>query len=115
MMKSLLGKNFSDPEVQQEIQKLPFKVVPLEDDHIGIEVYYDGDNRIFTPEHITAILLNHCCELAQKANKTSGKADVVISVKIPLYVYCRSLLSGMTLNVVPCIMLLKLLVLSACV
>ena len=41
-MKSLLGKNFSDPEVQEEIKKLPFKIVPLEDDHIGIEVNYDG-------------------------------------------------------------------------
>ena len=29
-MKSLLGKNFSDPEVQEEMKKLPFKIVPLE-------------------------------------------------------------------------------------
>ena len=80
MMKSLLGKNFSDPEVQEEMKKLPFKIVPLEDDHIGIEVNYDGENRVFTPEHITAILLNHCCELAQKGSKNVGKPDIVISV-----------------------------------
>lgn len=86
MMKSLLGKNFSDPEVQEEMKKLPFKIVQMEDDHIGIEVNYDGENRVFTPEHITAILLNHCCELAQKANKSSGKADVVISVQISFVV-----------------------------
>ena len=80
MMKSLLGKNFHDPEVQEEMKKLPFKLVPLEDDHIGIEVYYDGQQRTFTPEQITAILLNHCAVLAQKGSKTSGKAEVVISV-----------------------------------
>ena len=110
MMKYLLGKNFSDPEVQQEIKKLPFKVIPLEDDHIGIEVNYDGKDCVFTPEHITAILLNHCCDLAQKANKTSGKADVVISVCVDIRIHYRYLLSGMMLNVVLCIMLLKLLV-----
>ena len=79
-MKSLLGKHFSDPDVQEEKKKLPFKLVPMEDDHIGIEVFYDGAQRTFTPEQITAILLNHCAVLAQKENKTSGKSDVVISV-----------------------------------
>lgn len=80
MLKSLLGKNYSDPEVQEEMKKLPFKLVQMEGDHIGIQVNYDGEDRVFTPEHITAVLLNHCNELAQKTNKTSGKADVVISV-----------------------------------
>ena len=112
MMKSLLGKNFSDPEVQEEMKKLPFKIVPLEDDHIGIEVNYDGENRIFTPEHITAILLNHCCELAQKGSKNVGKPDIVISVSFFYYfiLFNRFLLFGMMLNVVLCIMHLKLLV-----
>ena len=86
-MKSLLGKNFSDPEVQEEMKKLPFKIVPLEDDHIGIEVNYDGENRVFTPEHITAILLNHCCELAQKGSKNVGKPDIVISVFFNIIFY----------------------------
>ena len=80
LMKSLLGKHFSDPDVQEEKKKLPFKLVPMEDDHIGIEVFYDGAQRTFTPEQITAILLNHCAVLAQKDGKTSGKSDVVISV-----------------------------------
>lgn len=80
MMKSLLGKHFSDPEVQQDMKKLPFKLVALEDDHIGCEVFYDGEMRTFTPEQITAVLLNHCCNLAQKNTKAAGKAEVVISV-----------------------------------
>ena len=80
MMKSLLGKNFSDPEVQEEMKKLPFKLVPMENDHIGISVFYNGENRVLTPEHITAILLNHCCDLAKKASKHTGNSDVVISV-----------------------------------
>ena len=80
MMKSLLGKHFSDPEVQKDMKKLPFKIVPLEDDHIGCEVFYDGETRTFTPEQITAILISHCANLAQKNSKTPGKAEVVISV-----------------------------------
>ena len=70
MMKILLGKHFSDPEVQKDMKKLPFKIVPLEDDHIGCEVFYDGETRTFTPEQITAILINHCAKLAQKNSKT---------------------------------------------
>ena len=79
-MKSLLGRNYSDPEVQEEMKKLPFKLVPLENDHIGISVNYGGETRVLTPEHITAILLRHCCSLAQKSSKHSGNSDVVISV-----------------------------------
>ena len=91
MMKSLLGKNYSDPEVPEEMKKLPLKIVPLEDDHIGIEVNYDGENRVFTPEHITAILLNHCCELAQKGSKNVGKPDIVISVFFSYYILLYSI------------------------
>lgn len=80
MMKSLLGRNYSDPEVQEEMKKLPFKLVPLENDHIGISVTYCGETRVLTPEHITAILLRHCCSLAQKSSKHTGNSDVVISV-----------------------------------
>lgn len=37
-VKSLLGRKFSDPYVQEEIKHLPYKVVELPGDAIGIKV-----------------------------------------------------------------------------
>ena len=36
--KHLIGGKFSDPAVQEEIKRLPFKVVEQHDDRIGIKV-----------------------------------------------------------------------------
>lgn len=36
--KHLLGKQFSDPAVQEEIKRLPYKVVEQPGDRIGIQV-----------------------------------------------------------------------------
>lgn len=37
-IKRLLGRKWSEKEVQEEIARLPFKVVQLPDDEIGVEV-----------------------------------------------------------------------------
>jgi hypothetical protein len=57
-VKRLLGRKFSDPEVQADIAShLFYKVVPLAGDEIGVEVNYADETKVFTPVEITAMLL----------------------------------------------------------
>ncbi|KAK8810452.1 hypothetical protein WA158_007027 [Blastocystis sp. Blastoise] len=79
----LIGHSYSEDFIQNEIKRLPYKVIQLENDKIGIQVQYNDTKQVFSPEQITAMILAHCCELAQKAQNNYAKPDVVIA--IPAY------------------------------
>ncbi|KAK8812360.1 hypothetical protein WA158_007594 [Blastocystis sp. Blastoise] len=79
-LKKILGRKFSDPIIQEEMKLVPFKIVQLENDEVGIEIEYGGKNEIFSPEQIMAIILKHCCDLVKKDEKTNNDPSVVISV-----------------------------------
>nr|UPH95343.1 heat shock protein A4 isoform 2 [Mythimna separata] len=77
--KRLLGRKFSDPYVQKELKHFPFKVEQRPDDGIGIRVNYLGEDNVFTPEQITAMLFTKLKDSATIALQTPIN-DCVISV-----------------------------------
>ncbi|CAK1551751.1 unnamed protein product [Leptosia nina] len=77
--KRLLGRKFSDPYVQKELKHFPFKVEPRPDGGIGIRVNYLGEDNVFSPEQITAMLFTKLRESAAIALQTPIN-DCVISV-----------------------------------
>ncbi|XP_053973467.1 97 kDa heat shock protein isoform X2 [Hylaeus anthracinus] len=78
--KRLLGRKYNDPQVQRELQMLPFKVTQQADGGgIGIHVQYLGEEQIFTPEQITAMLFTKLKDISEAALQTVVN-DCVISV-----------------------------------
>ncbi|KAJ2950678.1 hypothetical protein O0L34_g8937 [Tuta absoluta] len=77
--KRLLGRKFSDPHVQKELRTFPFKVEQRADGGIGIRVNYLGEDNVFSPEQITAMLFTKLKETATTSLQTPIN-DCVISV-----------------------------------
>ncbi|XP_033213436.1 97 kDa heat shock protein [Belonocnema kinseyi] len=77
--KRLLGRKHNDPFAQQELQALPFKTSQQADGNIGIHVQYLGEEHIFSPEQITAMLFTKLKEISETALQTVVN-DCVISV-----------------------------------
>ncbi|XP_047522374.1 heat shock 70 kDa protein 4L isoform X1 [Pieris napi] len=77
--KRLLGRKFSDPYVQKELKHFPYKVEPRPDGGIGIRINYLGEDNVFSPEQITAMLFTKLKESAAIALQTPIN-DCVISV-----------------------------------
>ncbi|XP_062514689.1 heat shock 70 kDa protein 4-like [Corticium candelabrum] len=80
--KHLIGGKFSDPAVQEEIKRLPFKVVEQHDDRIGIKVTYLGEEQVFSPEQIMSILL---VQLKKTAESSLNMKVTDCVVSIPLF------------------------------
>jgi len=81
-IKRLIGKKWNQEDVQNEIKNLPYKVVQVGDNNIGIQVLYKGEVQIFSPEQLAAIIFTNMKTIVENDNPTAVK-DVVIS--IPLY------------------------------
>ncbi|XP_047545505.1 heat shock 70 kDa protein 4L isoform X4 [Vanessa atalanta] len=77
--KRLLGRKYSDPHVQKELKHFPFKVEQRTDGGIGIRVNYLGEDNVFSPEQITAMLFTKLKDVAATALQTQVN-DCVISV-----------------------------------
>ncbi|KAG5358068.1 Heat shock protein 70 1 [Yarrowia sp. B02] len=76
--KRLIGRKFSDEEVQTDAKHFPFKIV----DKAGkpnIEVEFKGETKVFTPEEISSMILTKMKETAE--GYLGGKvSDAVITV-----------------------------------
>ena len=77
-VKRLLGKKFSNPQVQGDIKKLPYEVTQGPDDAILINVDYLGERQSFTPEQIVAALIVDTKTIAEVDG--SPVSDCVLSV-----------------------------------
>lgn len=77
--KRLLGRKFNDPQVQKEKRFLPYNITAQPDGSIGIHVQYLGEEHIFSPEQITAMLFTKLKEISETALQTAVN-DCVISV-----------------------------------
>jgi len=53
-----VGRNFSDPEVQEAIKELPYEVVD-QDGQIKIKIHTNGEDMAVTPEEVSAMILQH--------------------------------------------------------
>lgn len=78
--KRLIGRRFSDPCVQADIGLWPFTVVSGEnDDKPMIQVSYDGETRLFSPEDISAMVLSKMKKIAEDFLNCDVR-DAVITV-----------------------------------
>nr|AXU24961.1 heat shock protein 70-7 [Cyrtorhinus lividipennis] len=76
--KRLLGRQYNDPHVQNEIKNLPFNVQNFQG-QIGIKVNYMNEEQVFTPEQIAAMLFTKLKDTSEQALKSKVN-DCVISV-----------------------------------
>ncbi|RIA88208.1 heat shock protein 70 family [Glomus cerebriforme] len=79
--KRLIGRRFSDKEVQQDIKHFPFKVIDKDGKPV-IQVTVKGEERIFTPEEISAMVLGKMKEIAESY---LGKKVTHAVVTVPAY------------------------------
>ncbi|CAL6116192.1 Cytosolic_heat shock protein 70 [Hexamita inflata] len=77
--KRLIGRHFSDKEVQDDIKHYSFKVVADSDDKPMIQVNYKGETKRFSPEEISSMVLLKMKQCAQDFLGIEVK-DAVITV-----------------------------------
>lgn len=63
--KRLIGRRFSDPSVQNDMKLWPFKVVPGAGDKPMIVVTYKGEEKTFSAEEISSMVLIKMREVAE--------------------------------------------------
>jgi len=63
-VKRLIGRKFNDPNVQKDRKLLPYKIIDKDGAPV-IEVLVKGEKKIFTPEQISAIILEKMKEVAE--------------------------------------------------
>ncbi|MCO5578136.1 hypothetical protein L7F22_031974 [Adiantum nelumboides] len=80
-IKRLLGRKFNDPEVQQDLCRLPFKVTEGPDGYPLVHVEYLGESRSFTPTQILGMILSNLKSIAEKNLQTSV-SDCVIGIPV---------------------------------
>ncbi|KAF0304168.1 Heat shock protein 4 [Amphibalanus amphitrite] len=77
--KRLMGRKYRDPHVTRVLADLPNTFVETEDGGVGVKVQYMGEDAVFRPEQLTAMLFTKLKETAEAALKIKV-VDVVISV-----------------------------------
>ena len=75
--KRLIGKNFDDPKVQSDMKHFPFKVVNRSNKPV-ISVQFMGEDKEFTPEEISSMVLSKMKEIAEsRIGRKLNKDDYV--------------------------------------
>ncbi|KAN0021551.1 hypothetical protein ACTFIU_010158 [Dictyostelium citrinum] len=77
--KRLIGRKFSDNEVQNDMKHWPFKVIPNEKDKPLIQVEFKGETKTFSPEEISSMVLSKMKEIAESyLGKTVSNAVITV-------------------------------------
>ncbi|KAH6819554.1 heat shock protein 70B [Perilla frutescens var. frutescens] len=63
--KRLIGRRFSDPSVAADMKLWPFKVVPGPGEKPMIQVQFKGEEKQFSPEEISSMVLTKMREIAE--------------------------------------------------
>merc|ERR1711959_689435 len=77
--KRLIGRKFNDPVVQSDTKHWPFKVVAKDGDKPHIQVQFKGEEKTFSPEEISSMILTKMKEVGEALTGKSVK-DVVVTV-----------------------------------
>merc|ERR1712057_88431 len=75
----LIGRKFNDPVVQSDMKHWPFKVVAKDGDKPHIQVQFKGEEKTFSPEEISSMVLTKMKETGEAFTGKSVK-DVVVTV-----------------------------------
>ncbi|KAL9274251.1 Heat shock 70 kDa protein 14-like protein [Drosera capensis] len=81
-IKRLIGRPFSDPELQKDIKGLPFTVTEGPDGFPLIHARYLGESRTFTPTQVLGMVFSNLKGIAEK-NLNAAVVDCCIG--IPVY------------------------------
>ncbi|KAG6390733.1 hypothetical protein SASPL_148478 [Salvia splendens] len=81
-IKRLIGRQFSDPELQRDLKSLPFSVTEGPDGYPLIHARYLGESKAFTPTQVLGMLFSNLKSIAEK-NLNSAVVDCCIG--IPVY------------------------------
>ncbi len=77
--KRLIGRKFDDPCVQHDLKNFPFKIEGDKNGSCSIKVSYEGEEKSFVPEEISAMILTKMKETAESyLGKTVKKAVVTV-------------------------------------
>ncbi|GBE80738.1 heat shock protein 70 [Sparassis latifolia] len=77
--KRLIGRQFNDAEVKEDMQHWPFKVVPKPDGRPAVEVDNGGKKQIFSAEELSSMVLVKMRETAEQyLNKKVNHAVVTV-------------------------------------
>ena len=63
-IKRLMGLRYSDKALQDELKRLPYKVVD-QDNRPYVEVQFKGETKLFSPEEISAMILSKMKQIAE--------------------------------------------------
>jgi len=77
--KRLIGRQFTDKEVQSDMKQFPFKVVNGRNNKPEISVEYKGERKQFLPEEISSMVLTKMKEVAE-AYLGQKVTDAVVTV-----------------------------------
>ncbi|XP_014665007.1 PREDICTED: 97 kDa heat shock protein-like [Priapulus caudatus] len=77
--KKLIGRNFDDPRLQREKDFLPYDIVRQPDGSTGVKVQYLGEEQVFSPQQIMAMMLTKLKDVTESGLKAKVN-DCVISV-----------------------------------
>ncbi|CAN4111083.1 unnamed protein product [Withania somnifera] len=81
-VKRLIGRKFDDPEVQKIIKMLPFNVVDKDGKpYVQVRIK-DGDVKVFSPEEISAMILQ---KMKETAEAYLGKSIKHAVITVPAY------------------------------
>ncbi|KAJ0745130.1 putative Heat shock protein 70 family [Helianthus annuus] len=81
-IKRLIGRPFSDPELQQDLKALPFAVTEGPDGFPLIHAQYLGETKTFTPTQVMGMVFSNMKTIAEK-NLNAAVVDCCIG--IPIY------------------------------
>ncbi|KZV47883.1 heat shock 70 kDa protein 15-like [Dorcoceras hygrometricum] len=81
-IKRLIGRQFSDPELQLDLKSLPFSVTEGPDGYPLIHAHYLGEVRTFTPTQVLGMVFSNLKSIAEK-NLNAAVVDCCIG--IPVY------------------------------
>ena len=81
-IKRFMGRKFNDPVVQEEMKRVPYKVVRADGDRVKVEVTYKGEVKQFSAEEISAMILSNMKETAE--NFLGHKVTKAV-VTVPAY------------------------------
>lgn len=79
--KRLIGRKFTDSSVQEDVKHFPYKVVN-QDGKPMIQVEFRGEEKVFTPEEISAMILT---KMKETAESYLGKTVTDAVITVPAY------------------------------
>eukprot|EP00656_Telonema_subtile_P008982 TRINITY_DN141_c0_g1_i4.p1 TRINITY_DN141_c0_g1~~TRINITY_DN141_c0_g1_i4.p1 ORF type:complete len:670 (-),score=254.84 TRINITY_DN141_c0_g1_i4:180-2189(-) len=80
--KRLIGRKFQDPVVQSDMKHWPFKLIAKEGDKPHIQVQFKGEEKVFSPEEISSMVLT---KMKETGEAFTGKSIKDVVVTVPAY------------------------------